>query len=262
MLLVILTLVLILTLSVTALAADGAEGLGYGFNATGLPIVDDEITVRVLYDRNTRHGDFDNFWFIDYVAEKTGIRLEFELVEGSAWNENVSLAFAGDTYPDVFMHNLSREQIATYSAEGYLVDLSDLIRTYVPNTVALYNQYPELVREITGDNGEIYFMPSINASPRDMITQYPTFINSQWLKNLGLEMPTALKGLPLNTTPTTTRGFCPPMWIPSPRLAEPASTSRCFLPAGRWIPISRSSRRARHMMSFPTRISSSMTDCS
>ena len=44
--LVILTLVLILTLSVTALAADGAEGLGYGFNATGLPIVDDEITVR------------------------------------------------------------------------------------------------------------------------------------------------------------------------------------------------------------------------
>ena len=63
--LVILTLVLILTLSVTALAADGAEGLGYGFNATGLPIVDDEITVRVLYDRNTRHGDFDNFWFID-----------------------------------------------------------------------------------------------------------------------------------------------------------------------------------------------------
>lgn len=193
--LVILTLVLILTLSVTALAADGAEGLGYGFNATGLPIVDDEITVRVLYDRNTRHGDFDNFWFIDYVAEKTGIRLEFELVEGSAWNENVSLAFAGDTYPDVFMHNLSREQIATYSAEGYLVDLSDLIRTYAPNTVALYNQYPELVREITGDNGEIYFMPSINASPRDMITQYPTFINSQWLKNLGLEMPRTLDEL-------------------------------------------------------------------
>lgn len=191
----LLALVLSLSLAATAFAADGEEGLGYGFNATGLPIVDEEITVKVLYDRNTRHGDFDNFWFIDYVAEKTGIRLEFELVESSAWKENVSLAFAGDTYPDVFMHNLSKEQIAAYSAEGYLVDLSDLIKTYAPNTVELYNQYPELVKEITGDNGEIYFMPSINASPRDMITQYPTFINTQWLKNLGLEMPKTLDEL-------------------------------------------------------------------
>lgn len=179
----------------SGLAATGEEGLGYGFNPTGLPIVDEEITVKVLYDRTPTHGDFDNYWFIDYVAEKTGIRLEFELVESAAWDENVSLAFAGDTYPDVFMHNLDATQIARYASEGYLVDLSDLIKTYAPDTVALYNEYPELVKEITADDGSIYFMPSINASPRDLVMQYPAFINEQWIKNLNMEMPKTLDEL-------------------------------------------------------------------
>lgn len=190
-----LAVILVLSVSGTAFAAEGEEGLGYGFNKTGLPIVDKEITVKVLYDRTTRHGDFDNYWFIDYVAEKTGIRLDFELVEASAWDERVAVAFAGDTYPDVFMHNLNVTQITNFASEGYLVDLSGLIKTYAPETVKLYNQYPELVREITGENGEIYFMPSINASPRDLITQYPAFINSQWIKNLGMEMPKTLDEL-------------------------------------------------------------------
>lgn len=191
-----LLLVLAMLLStMTALAATGDEGLGYGFNPTGERIVDDEITIKVLYQRQTQHGDFDNFWFIDYVAEKTGIRLEFELVEKGAWNERVSVAFGTDSYYDVFMHGLSATQINRYAEEGYLIDLAPYIKKYAPNTVAEYNMYPELVKEVTGTNGEIYYMPSINASPRDMVTEYPMWINAQWLKNLNLEMPTTLEEL-------------------------------------------------------------------
>lgn len=191
---ILLALALCLT-AAFALAQDGPEGLGYGFNPTGLPIVDEEITIKVLYDRSAQHGDFDQYWFIDYVAEKTGIRLEFEQVESAAWNERLAVAFASDSYPDVFMHGLTAQQIAKYAAEGYLVDLAPLIKEYAPETVKLYNEYPELVKEIVGENDAIYFMPSINASPRDLVTQYPTFINRQWLGNLGLEMPTTLDEL-------------------------------------------------------------------
>lgn len=182
-------------LSAVALAVDGPEGLGYGFNPTGLPIVDEEITIKVLYDRSAQHGDFDKYWFIDYVAEKTGIRLEFEQVESAAWNERLAVSFASDSYPDVFMHGLSAQQIAKYAAEGYLVDLAPLIKAYAPETVKLYNEYPELVKEIVSEGDAIYFMPSINASPRDLVTQYPAFINRQWLDNLGLAMPTTLDEL-------------------------------------------------------------------
>ena len=178
-----------------ALAADGPEGLGYGFNKTGLPIVDEEITIKVLYDRSAQHGDFEDYWFIDYVAEKTGIRLVFEQVESAAWNERLAVAFASDSYPDVFMHGLTAQQIAKYAAEGYLVDLAPLIKEYAPETVRLYNEYPELVKEIVGEEDAVYFMPSINASPRDLVTQYPTFINRQWLENLGLSMPETLDEL-------------------------------------------------------------------
>ncbi len=190
----LLTLAMLLSIS-TALAATGDEGLGYGFNPTGERIVDDEITVKVLYQRNTRHGDFNNYWFIDYVAEKTGIRLEFELVETAAWNERVSIAFATDDYPDVFMNGMTTTIINKYAEEGYLVNLEPLIKKYAPFTVSEYNKYPELVKEVYAADGGIYFMPSINASPRDLVNTYPSWINAQWLKNLNLEMPATLDEL-------------------------------------------------------------------
>ena len=191
-----LLLALTMLLSATAaLAATGDEGLGYGFNATGERIVDEEITIKVLYQRASIHGDFDNFWFIDYVAEKTGIRLEFELVESAAWNERVSIAFATDGYYDVFMNGVTTSMVAKYAEEGYLIDLAPYIKQYAPYTVSEYNKYPELVKEITADDGGIYYMPSINASPRDMVTEYPMWINAQWLENLGLEMPTTIEEL-------------------------------------------------------------------
>lgn len=178
-----------------ALAAAGDEGLGYGFNPTGERIVDDEITVKVMYQRDTRHGDFDNFWFIDYVAEKTGIRLEFELIEKAAWNERVSTAFATDDYPDVFMNGMSTTIINKYAEEGYLVNLEPMIKKYAPFTISEYNKYPELVKEVYAADGGIYFMPSINASPRDLVTKYPSWINRQWLENLNLQMPATLEEL-------------------------------------------------------------------
>lgn len=190
----LLTLAMLLSIS-TALAATGDEGLGYGFNPTGERIVDDEITVKVMYQRDARHGDFNNYWFIDYVAEKTGIRLEFELVEKAAWGERVSIAFATDDYPDVFMNGMSTTIINKYAEEGYLVNLEPLIKKYAPFTVSEYNKYPELVKEVYAADGGIYYMPSINASPRDLVTTYPSWINAQWLKNLNLEMPTTLDEL-------------------------------------------------------------------
>lgn len=190
----LLTLAMLLSIS-TALATTGDEGLGYGFNPTGERIVDDEITVKVMYQRDTRHGDFNNFWFIDYVAEKTGIRLEFELVEKAAWGERVSIAFATDDYPDVFMNGMTTTIINKYAEEGYLVNLEPLIKNYAPFTVSEYNKYPELVKEVYAADGGIYYMPSINASPRDLVTTYPSWINAQWLKNLNLEMPTTLDEL-------------------------------------------------------------------
>lgn len=190
----LLTLAMLLSIS-TALAATGDEGLGYGFNPTGERIVDDEITVKVMYQRDARHGDFNNYWFIDYVAEKTGIRLEFELVEKAAWGERVSIAFATDDYPDVFMNGMTTTIINKYAEEGYLVNLEPLIKKYAPFTVSEYNKYPELVKEVYAADGGIYYMPSINASPRDLVTTYPSWINAQWLKNLNLEMPTTLDEL-------------------------------------------------------------------
>lgn len=190
----LLTLAMLLSIS-TALAATGDEGLGYGFNPTGERIVDDEITVKVMYQRDARHGDFNNYWFIDYVAEKTGIRLEFELVEKAAWGERVSIAFATDDYPDVFMNGMTTTIINKYAEEGYLVNLEPLIKKYAPFTVSEYNKYPELVKEVYAADGGIYYLPSINASPRDLVTTYPSWINSQWLKNLNLEMPTTLDEL-------------------------------------------------------------------
>ena len=75
----------------------------YGFNAEGYPIVDEQITLSVMFPRSTSQPtDFSDMYLVRTFREKLGINLEFELVESSAFNERKALAIASGDYTDIF----------------------------------------------------------------------------------------------------------------------------------------------------------------
>lgn len=113
----------------------------YGFNAEGYPIVDEQITLSVMFPRSTSQPtDFSDMYLVRTFREKLGINLEFELVESSAFNERKALAIASGDYTDIFFKGITAEDEAMYGAQGIFIDLSELIEKYAPNFTALMEQ--------------------------------------------------------------------------------------------------------------------------
>ena len=60
----------------------------------------------------------------------------------------------------------------------------------MPNLKAYFDQYPELEAYCTTSDGHIYGLPKLKVDMTDRLTR--SFINKQWLDNLGLSMPTSI----------------------------------------------------------------------
>lgn len=111
-LLSLLLMVLLLSMPTFALAQTDAESMA-ALNAylvlptPELPVVDEPMTITVTYPRNVKHGDFDNMWYLQRLAEKTGVTLEIQPIEESGWDEKVGLLFSSGDYGDIFLFGLS-----------------------------------------------------------------------------------------------------------------------------------------------------------
>ena len=159
------------------------------------PLVDEPITVSVMFPRNANHAeDFNQIWWTQHVAELTGITFDFNLVEESVWEERKNLAFMSGEYPEVFFHGITATDELTYGYEGKLLDLKPLIKEYAPNIVALYEAFPDVVKGTTQENGAIYVLPMISYAPR---SSNPSciLINSEWLEAVDMEVPTTTEEL-------------------------------------------------------------------
>jgi putative aldouronate transport system substrate-binding protein len=158
------------------------------FNATGLPIVKEPITVRVLFPRTPDQENFENMWFVKELAKKTNIQLKVEAVESVGWEEKKKLAFATGDLPDIFLSGLTSNDENIYGPQKLLLPLNDLINKHAPLTKELMAKYPEVTKSFTFEDGSIYTLPAFNSGKRDSIGA-PSHINKQWLQNVGLPMP-------------------------------------------------------------------------
>jgi putative aldouronate transport system substrate-binding protein len=166
------------------------------FNPTGFPIVKEPITVRVMFPRDVNHGDFEKMWYIEELAKKTNIRLKIEPVESVGWEEKKKLAFATGDLPDIFLSGITTNDENIYGPQKQLISLTELIDKHAPLTKELLGKYPEVKKTFTFEDGSMYAMPVFNSFKRDLVgVGGNSFINKQWLKNLGLEMPKTLDEL-------------------------------------------------------------------
>jgi len=157
-----------------------------------LPIVEEPMTITVTFPRNVKHGPFETMWYLERLAEKTGITLEIQAIEESGWDEKIGLLFSSGDYGDIFLFGLNINEASQYGMAGMLRPLEDLVAQYSPNTQKIYESFPETLRNLTADDGHIYIAPAYNNTPRDMLLQYADWVNAEWLANLGLEMPDTL----------------------------------------------------------------------
>ena len=80
-----------------------------------LPLTEEPVTVSVLFPRSNGHpDDLNDNWYVNNLAEKTGIRLEIIPVEESGWTEKKNLVLASGDYSEIFMGGLTWDDALVY----------------------------------------------------------------------------------------------------------------------------------------------------
>lgn len=158
-------------------------------NETGYPITSEEITVTAVGPMPSGCEDWSQLAVIDEYANRLGIRLDCDFYE-TDWETQLTLKVAGDELPDMLIGcSMNVSDVNEWGGEGYFLDLSQYM-DLMPNLKAYFDQYPELEAYCTTSDGHIYGLPKLKVDMTDRLTR--SFINKQWLDNLGLSMPTSI----------------------------------------------------------------------
>ena len=162
------------------------------FNEEGYPIVNEEITLKVLINARDADNwmDVDEMPAIKRMEEETGINLEWEVVKSSDWATKTNLMFATEEYPDLILAQEKDIDFEEYGVvQKVLIPLDDLIDQYLPSyteRIALEDIDPTI--NLIASDGQTYSVGHLMGTGHATTTSY--MINQQWLDALKLPMPT------------------------------------------------------------------------
>lgn len=162
------------------------------FNPTGLPIVNETVTLKMLSPKSALSPEFSEMEIFKRLEEQTNVKIEWENIPDTDFAEKKNLLLASSTLPDAFYGaGFSDYELITYGKDGTIIPLEDLIDQYAPNLKALLERRPDIKSSITAPDGHIYGLPSWE---ENSLGSNPFFhvINTKWLDELGLSMPQTL----------------------------------------------------------------------
>jgi ABC-type sugar transport system, periplasmic component len=162
------------------------------FNPEGYPIVDTPIELTMMGARLPIQGPWEDMVVLNEHAKRTNIKVNWEALPEDGFSERKNLLFAsGSNLPDAFFRaQITRRDEITYGVNGdILIPLNDLIEKYAPNLNKLLNENPQIRKEITAFDGNIYSLPAISGPLRNNSKGMITYINKKWLDELELPVP-------------------------------------------------------------------------
>jgi putative aldouronate transport system substrate-binding protein len=134
--------------------------------------------------------------FTKFVSDKFNIQFAWQTttLDGGPAKEKRQISLASGDYPDLYLlipwvDQFTQADLLKYSKQGVVVPLNDLIKQYGPNIQAALDKNPDYKAMATAPDGKIYGLPQwvdcYHCSYQDKL-----WMNSTWLKKLGLKQPT------------------------------------------------------------------------
>lgn len=182
-------LVPLVALSMTILAAgcsssSSGSGSTAGANDGTPPAEAPSRPYNVMFDFNvdTKGMSLSDNEYIDFLEEKTGVRIHLESPGSSGYMDKLNITMASNDYPDAFMvTSVNRNKLLQFANDDLLVDLRPYLDRY-PN----FKQIPaEAWLPVTGENGEIWGIPYHRHDAFNQVV----YINKTWLDALELDIP-------------------------------------------------------------------------
>ncbi|MFG1905656.1 ABC transporter substrate-binding protein [Kribbella sp. NPDC048928] len=157
---------------------------------TGNPAVTLDVFAPQAADWNLATNDFTKV-----VKEKFNMTIKWQTTtfDGGPAKEKRQISLASGDYPDLYLlipwvDQFTPPDLLKLSNQGVVVPLNQLIDQYAPNIKKALDSTPEWKAMATAPDGKIYGMPQwvdcFHCTYQDKL-----WMNSAWLKKLGLEQP-------------------------------------------------------------------------
>lgn len=124
------------------------------------------------------------------MEERTGVHVEWDHPSTGAETEKFNLLLASGSLPDMICYpwrNVSGG-VKMYADDDIIIPLSDLIDQYMPNLRGFNEKRPDIKKQYTSDEGEIFYIPVIRADKELKVYLGPQ-IRQDWLDKVGMEIP-------------------------------------------------------------------------
>lgn len=123
------------------------------------------------------------------VEEKTGINLDWQIVQVEGKDQQFNLLMAAGDLPDIVSYYEGKGGFTTigrFGEEGAFLPLEDLIAENAPNLKKMILDDPKVREAVTAQDGHIYVVPMMAA----IKAARGWFLRYDWLDKLGLNVPT------------------------------------------------------------------------
>ena len=164
-------------------------------------------TFKIFAGVGTMSPDNSTKPLVQEMNAAKNVEIDWECVAGDDMiAERKNLLFAANDLPDAFMGaSLSNYEIISYGADGAIIPLEDYITPEImPNLCKIIEERPDMMATCTMPDGHIYTLPTVgemgftysdgNVYQIGSIPQF-TIINTAWLEQLGMDMPTTIDEL-------------------------------------------------------------------
>ena len=163
------------------------------------PIVKERIKLTILAPAD---GEFDRNenLFTKELEEKMNIDIEFEVAQPGAFKEKMNLMFASGDLTDIVAtgvggtDRMDKATEALLGSQGLIIPLNEYFDTVSIGYKEAFEKLPGLREFITTPDGNIYSLPNVDGSLHIQFNN-KLWINTVWLDNLGLSMPTTTEEL-------------------------------------------------------------------
>ena len=166
------------------------------FNETGYPIVNEEITLKVLTQMTPNEHvwtDMEDAPGWKYVSELTGIKFEFEVYTKDELATKLPLIMSDpNSMPDIFWQvGMSEADMQNYADMGLIMQLDDLVDQYGENIKKCWDSNAAFKGYAASTDGNVYMLPAYNDTGISELRNF--MVNTKWMENCGIEsMPTNL----------------------------------------------------------------------
>ncbi len=157
-----------------------------------------EITILTPWKIN---APIDQNWNVIEYEKLSNVKVNWQTVPSDGWMDKVSVIIASGNLPDAIAagstfggSSFTQTQLDQYGSQGVFIPLQDLIESDSMYLKQFLADKPNVKKFVTSLDGNIYGYFDINECYH-CNHQQKAWINTTWLKNLGLNMPTTTEEL-------------------------------------------------------------------